>query len=136
MSRLSEKTMGKIKQNLFLAFVYNIVAIPVAAGVLYPVTHSLVLTPMLAALAMVLSDISVVGNSLLLRRFEMDHIGEVVAMAKDPVCGMEVDEKKAAGKSEYKGKTYYFCAPGCKVAFDENPEKYLKEEPGTKHMGH
>ncbi len=46
-------------------------------------------------------------------------------MAKDPVCGMEVDEKEAAAKSEYKGKTYYFCAPGCKKAFDENPEKYL-----------
>lgn len=46
-------------------------------------------------------------------------------MTKDPVCGMEVDEKAAAGKSEYKGKTYYFCAPGCKQAFDKDPEKYL-----------
>lgn len=47
-------------------------------------------------------------------------------MAKDPVCDMDVDEKTAAGASEYKGKTYYFCAPGCKKSFDENPEKYLK----------
>jgi len=47
-------------------------------------------------------------------------------MAKDPVCGMEVDEKKAAATSEHKRKTYYFCAPGCKKAFDENPEKYLQ----------
>jgi YHS domain-containing protein len=46
-------------------------------------------------------------------------------MAKDPVCGMEVDEKTAAGKSEYQGKTYYFCAPGCKQAFDKEPEKYV-----------
>jgi YHS domain-containing protein len=45
-------------------------------------------------------------------------------MAKDPVCGMEVDEKKAAAKSEHMGKTYYFCAPGCKKTFDENPGKY------------
>jgi YHS domain-containing protein len=45
-------------------------------------------------------------------------------MAKDPVCGMEVEEKKAAAKSEHMGKTYYFCAPGCKKAFDENPGKY------------
>ena len=45
-------------------------------------------------------------------------------MAKDPVCNMEVDEKKAAATSVYKGKTYYFCAKGCKVAFDKNPEKY------------
>lgn len=50
-------------------------------------------------------------------------------MAKDPVCGMEVDEMKAAAKSEHMGKTYYFCASGCKKAFDENPEKYLKEKP-------
>jgi len=57
-------------------------------------------------------------------------------MAKDPVCGMEVDEKKAAAKSEHMGKTYYFCARGCKKAFDENPEKYLKEEPGMPGMKH
>ncbi|HUU63002.1 MAG TPA: YHS domain-containing protein [Dehalococcoidia bacterium] len=49
-------------------------------------------------------------------------------MAKDPVCNMEVDEKVAAGTSEYKGKTYYFCAPGCKKAFEQAPEKYLSEE--------
>jgi YHS domain-containing protein len=45
-------------------------------------------------------------------------------MAKDPVCGMQVDEKKAAGKSEYQGQTYYFCSPGCKAAFDKEPQKY------------
>ncbi len=45
-------------------------------------------------------------------------------MAKDPVCGMECDEKKAVAKSVCKGKTYYFCAPGCKKTFDANPEKY------------
>lgn len=135
--KLSRKTTGKIKQNLVLAFLYNVIAIPIAAGVLYPVFHFLVLSPMLAAMAMVLSDISVVGNSLLLRRFDMDQYHkEVNKMAKDPVCAMEVDEKKAAAKSEYKGKAYYFCAPGCKKAFDENPKKYLKEGPEAKHMGH
>jgi YHS domain-containing protein len=50
-------------------------------------------------------------------------------MEKDPVCGMSVDPTKAAGKSEYKGKTYYFCAQGCKSAFDKDPEKYLKGGP-------
>lgn len=45
-------------------------------------------------------------------------------MTKDPVCKMEVDEKTAPAKSEYKGKTYYFCALGCKKEFDKNPEKY------------
>jgi YHS domain-containing protein len=45
-------------------------------------------------------------------------------MAIDPVCKMMVDERKAQYKTEYKGKIYYFCAPGCKKAFEENPEKY------------
>ncbi len=56
-------------------------------------------------------------------------------MAKDPVCGMECDEKTAVAKSEYKGKTYYFCAPGCKKAFDENPGKYI-EGGGHEMAGH
>ncbi|MCW4026605.1 MAG: YHS domain-containing protein [Candidatus Bathyarchaeota archaeon] len=47
-------------------------------------------------------------------------------MAKDLVCGMEVDERKAKYKTEYEGKTYYFCAPGCKKAFEANPRKYMK----------
>ena len=49
-------------------------------------------------------------------------------MAIDPVCGMEVDERTAAATSTYKGKTYYFCAPGCKKEFDENPEEFIAEE--------
>jgi YHS domain-containing protein len=48
-------------------------------------------------------------------------------MAKDPVCGMQVDEKTAAGKSEYQGKTYYFCNLGCKATFDKSPEKYASK---------
>jgi P-type Cu+ transporter len=46
-------------------------------------------------------------------------------MEKDPVCDMDVDPKTAAGKSEYQGKTYYFCAPGCKRDFDKDPGKYV-----------
>ncbi len=46
-------------------------------------------------------------------------------MAKDPVCGMEVDEMTAKFKTEYQGKTYYFCAPMCKRRFEQNPKKYL-----------
>jgi len=48
-------------------------------------------------------------------------------MAIDPVCKMTVDEKTAQHKSEYKGKTYYFCAPGCKKAFDDNPQEFVTE---------
>ena len=46
-------------------------------------------------------------------------------MAVDPVCKMQVDEAKAAGKSEYQGKTYYFCAAICKTKFDQEPQKYV-----------
>jgi len=46
-------------------------------------------------------------------------------VAKDVVCNMEVDEKRAKWKSEYEGKTYYFCAKACKEKFDQDPKKYL-----------
>lgn len=49
-------------------------------------------------------------------------------MQKDPVCNMNVDEKKAAATSEYKGKIYYFCAKICKERFDRDPEKYISKE--------
>ncbi|HKA33364.1 MAG TPA: YHS domain-containing protein [Candidatus Binatia bacterium] len=48
-------------------------------------------------------------------------------MAKDPVCGMNVDESKAAATSSCKGQTYYFCARVCKEAFDKDPDKYLNK---------
>ena len=48
-------------------------------------------------------------------------------MATDPVCKMEVEESQAAATSDYKGTKYYFCAAGCKKAFDQDPEKYLAE---------
>jgi Cu+-exporting ATPase len=47
-------------------------------------------------------------------------------MERDVVCGMQVDPAKAAGKSDYNGKTYYFCSNGCKVKFDADPSKYAK----------
>ncbi len=50
-------------------------------------------------------------------------------MAIDPVCKMDVDEKNPpGGTSEYNGVTYYFCAPGCKIVFDRNPDKYLSDK--------
>ena len=65
--RLSAATMGNIKQNLFFAFVYNAAGVPLAAGVLYPF-FGLLLSPMIAAAAMSLSSVSVIGNALRLRR--------------------------------------------------------------------
>ena len=46
-------------------------------------------------------------------------------MVKDPVCGMMVDEKTAKLKSQHRGKTYFFCAQACKIAFDKNPSRYV-----------
>jgi Cu+-exporting ATPase len=65
--RLSRATMGNIRQNLFFAFVYNALGVPVAAGVLYPF-FGLLLSPMIAAAAMSFSSVSVIGNALRLRR--------------------------------------------------------------------
>ncbi len=55
-------------------------------------------------------------------------------MEKDLVCGMQVDPNKAAGKSDYRGKLYYFCATSCKK-FDANPEQYIDKAPGLVQIG-
>lgn len=45
---------------------------------------------------------------------------------RDPVCGMEVDEKNAAGRSQHQGQTYYFCSEDCKKKFEQNPQQFAK----------
>ena len=67
---LSQQTMRNIRQNLFFAFVYNFVGVPIAAGVLYP-WFGLLLSPMIASAAMSLSSVSVIGNALRLRRAKL-----------------------------------------------------------------
>jgi Cu+-exporting ATPase len=69
-TRLSRSTMRNIRQNLFFAFIYNSVGVPVAAGVLYPV-FGLLLSPMIAAAAMSFSSVSVITNALRLKRVRL-----------------------------------------------------------------
>ena len=80
---------------------------------------------------------TVPGNGTGLVRW---NIGEMVmnnTMAmKDLVCGMDVEAATAAGHTEYKGQTYYFCGPKCKEKFDLNPEHYLSKSAGTPKSGH
>ena len=68
--RLSRATLGNIRQNLFFAFLYNAIGVPLAAGVLYPV-FGLLLSPMIASAAMSLSSVSVIGNALRLRKLDL-----------------------------------------------------------------
>jgi Cu+-exporting ATPase len=68
--RLSRATMRNVRQNLAFAFAYNLIAVPIAAGVLYPIA-GLLLSPMLASAAMSLSSVSVIGNALRLRRVRL-----------------------------------------------------------------
>ena len=68
--RLSQATMRNIRQNLFFAFIYNSLGVPVAAGVLYPL-FGLLLSPMIASAAMTFSSVSVIANALRLRKVDL-----------------------------------------------------------------
>lgn len=127
---LSKKTYRKMITNLFWAFIYNIIGIPIAAGVLYGIT-GLFLPPYLAAVFMATSSVSVVTNALLLKRFEpktpqqIEEEKLLISQAKvtDPVCGMKIDPRSAI-EYDYKDKIYHFCSANCEAHFKRDPERF------------
>jgi Cu+-exporting ATPase len=141
---LSRSTMRNIRQNLVLAFIYNGVGIPIAAGVLYPFI-GVQLSPMIAAGAMAASSLSVVTNAGRLRRWhprsiatsallvvneptvEVGGDGPAATEAEvvtDPVCGMSVDPATAAAHADHDGRTYHFCSQHCHDTFTAQPATY------------
>ena len=127
---LSKKTYKKMLTNLFWAFIYNIIGIPIAAGILYGAT-GFFLPPYLAAVFMASSSVSVVTNALFLKRYEpktpqqLEEERLLISQAKvtDPVCGMEIDPRRAI-EYEYKNKIYHFCNPNCETHFKREPERF------------
>ncbi len=127
--KLSKKTYKKMVTNLFWAFIYNIIGIPLAAGLLFSLT-GFFLPPYLAAVFMATSSVSVVTNALFLKRFEPkteQQIEEEKLLLEekviDPICGMEIIPSKSI-EYKYTGKSYFFCNPSCETEFKRNPEKY------------
>lgn len=145
---LSRSTMRNIRQNLFFAFFYNTIGIPIAAGVLYPFL-GWQLSPIIAAAAMALSSLSVVANANRLRTYGVPSLAEsttgpsaaeirveahealspkgrttMATTVKDPVCGMDIDPGTAAASEEYEGKTYYFCSQACHNQFKADPGRF------------
>jgi Cu2+-exporting ATPase len=135
---LSQKTYSKMTQNLWWAAGYNIIAIPLAAGVLY--NFGILLPPAVGALIMSLSTVIVALNSQTLRKYEPEgaEFKEERHIVKDPVCGMEIEPATAYGKTEYAGRTFYFCSKHCEEEFKKNPEKYASklEKAPAKHEHH
>ncbi|NVM16915.1 MAG: heavy metal translocating P-type ATPase [Candidatus Lokiarchaeota archaeon] len=127
---LSKKTYRKMITNLFWAFIYNLIGIPIAAGILYYAT-GFFLPPYLAAVFMASSSVSVVTNALFLKKYEprtpqqVEEEKLLISQEKvvDPVCGMEIDPRKAI-EHEYKGKIYHFCNPNCETHFKRDPERF------------
>ena len=136
---ISKRTYSKMLQNLWWAAGYNIIAIPLAAGILYSI--GLLLPPAVGAIVMSVSTIIVAFNSQTLRKYEPKGgmIVEKKYITKDPVCGMNVTPETAAEKIEYKDNVIYFCSTHCAEQFKKSPEKFfvkIGKEAGGGHDAH
>ncbi|MEM3617176.1 MAG: copper-translocating P-type ATPase [Candidatus Bathyarchaeia archaeon] len=123
---ISRKTYSKMVQNLWWAAGYNIITIPIAAGILSG--FGVTLPAAVGAIIMSFSTVIVALNSQTLRKYEPE---EVKILAKktlvtDPVCGMKIDPETAFSKIEHEGRVIYFCSKMCEEEFNKNPKKYLK----------
>ena len=126
---LSKKTYKKMITNLFWAFIYNVIGIPLAAGVFYGITRFF-LPPYLAAVFMATSSVSVVINALFLKRFEPKtekQIEETNLLLEekvfDPICGMQIIPSQSI-EYKYNDKQFYFCNSTCEKEFKLNPKLY------------
>ena len=147
---ISKTTMKIIKQNLLWASIYNLALLPIAAGLMHPIfiyfdiqiksnliiNDNGLINPIIAALAMAASSISVIINSSRINllsetenkggRMKIPFLSKKEDKAIDPVCDMEVKTNNPpGGKFSYTGTTYYFCGPGCNHAFQKEPESFL-----------
>jgi Cu2+-exporting ATPase len=122
---LSRQTYSKMVQNLWWAAGYNIIAIPLAAGILYG--FNIIITPAIGALLMSLSTVLVAINSQTLRKFEpkVAEIKEKKHVTIDPVCGMEIDPEQAYSKVEHENHIIYFDSKQCEEKFNHNPQMYM-----------
>lgn len=119
---LARQTYFKMVENLWWAAGYNIIAIPLAAGVFSG--FGLTITPAIGALVMSLSTIIVAVNAQTLRKYEpSSEAFKPPAIERDPVCGMSIP-KDSIHKVEYSGKMVYFCSEHCMWEFNRNPKKY------------
>ena len=94
--RLSQLTVRTIRQNLFWAFIYNLIGVPIAAGVLYPI-NGFLLNPMIGGAAMAFSSVSVVTNSLRLRKKRIESVNVIQSEAKDLNTSTEIRQYQVGG---------------------------------------
>jgi len=123
---ISRKTYSKMAQNLWWAAGYNVITIPIAAGILSGL--GVTLPAAVGAMIMSFSTVIVALNSQTLRKYEREggKISAKKTLVTDPVCEMKIDPDTAFSKIEHEGRIVYFCSKTCEEEFKKNPKKYME----------